>query len=215
MRNPPTTTNPLEAIAPPWDYNPSAWRQRVPLCILAGVAFFIATYMALYQWRLIDSVWDPVFGGQSQRVLDSDVSETMRHWLGIPDAALGSIAYLGDVIYGLAGSTRRWQYRPWMTILFGIDVIPLGIVSSVLVVLQGSVVGYWCFLCLVTAAISLLLVYWAYDEVWSCLLYLRRVWRQTRDPRLLWDVLWGKASARANEVALGEARQGVSLRHSV
>jgi len=215
MRNPPTTTNPLEAIAPPWDYNPSAWRQRVPLCILAGVAFFIATYMALYQWRLIDSVWDPVFGGQSQRVLDSDVSETMRHWLGIPDAALGSIAYLGDVIYGLAGSTRRWQYRPWMTILFGIDVIPLGIVSSVLVVLQGSVVGYWCFLCLVTAAISLLLVYWAYDEVWSCLLYLRRVWRQTRDPRLLWDVIWGKASARANEVALGDARQGVSLGQSV
>jgi hypothetical protein len=68
---------------------------------------------------------------------------------------------------------------------------------------------------LVTAGISLVLVYWAYDEVWSCLLYLRRVWRQTRDPRLLWDVLWGKASARANEVALGEARQGVSLRHSV
>ena len=215
MRNPPTTTNPLEAIAPPWDYNPSAWRQRVPLCILAGVAFFIATYMALYQWRLIDSVWDPVFGGQSQRVLDSDVSETMRHWLGIPDAALGSIAYLGDVIYGLAGSTRRWQYRPWMTILFGIDVIPLGIVSSILVVLQGSVVGYWCFLCLVTAAISLVLVYWAYDEVWSCLLYLRRVWRQSRDPRLLWDVIWGKASVRAKQVALGEARQGAPLGHSV
>jgi uncharacterized membrane protein len=215
MRNPPTTPNHLDAIAPPWDYNPSAWRQRVPICILAGVAFFIATYMALYQWRLIDNVWDPVFGDQSRRVLDSDVSETMRHWLGMPDAALGAIAYLGDAIYGLAGSTRRWQYRPWMTILFGIDVIPLGIVSSILVVLQGSVVGYWCFLCLVTAAISLLLVYWAYDEVWSCLLYLRRVWWQTRDPRLLWDVIWGKASARANEVALGEARQGASLGHSV
>jgi len=215
MRNPPTTPNHLEAIAPPWDYNPSAWRQRVRICILAGVAFFIATYMALYQWRLIDSVWDPVFGDQSQRVLDSDVSETMRRWLGMPDAALGAIAYLGDVIYGLAGSTRRWQYRPWMTILFGLDVIPLGIVSAVLVVLQGSVVGYWCFLCLVTAGISLVLVYWAYDEVWSCLLYLRRVWRQSRDPRLLWDVIWGKASARANEVALGEARQGVSMGHSV
>jgi uncharacterized membrane protein len=207
MRNPPTTSNHLDAIAPPWDYNPSAWRQRVPVCILAGIAFFIAAYMALYQWRLIDSVWDPVFGDQSQRVLDSDVSETMRRWLGMPDAALGAIAYLGDAIYGLAGSTRRWQYRPWMTILFGIDVIPLGIVSSILVVLQGSVVGYWCFLCLVTAGISLVLVYLAYDEVWSCLLYLRRVWRQSRDARLLWDVLWGKASARANEVALEGARQ--------
>jgi hypothetical protein len=35
----------------PWDYNPSSWRQRVPICLLAAVAFLIATYMALYQWR--------------------------------------------------------------------------------------------------------------------------------------------------------------------
>jgi hypothetical protein len=31
-------------------------------------------------------------------------------------------------------------------ILFGIDVIPLGIVSAVLVVLQGTIVGSWCVL---------------------------------------------------------------------
>lgn len=194
-----------EAVSPPWDYNCSAWRQRIPICILAGIAFFIAAYMALYQWRLIDTVWDPVFGDQTNRVLDSEVSEIMRSWLRMPDAALGAIAYLGDVIYGLAGSTRRWQYRPWMTILFGLDVIPLGIVSSVLVVLQGTVVGAWCFLCLVTAVISLVLAYMAYDEVWSCLLYLRRVWRHTRDTRLLWDIIWGKASKRANEVAFKAA----------
>lgn len=192
----------LHAIAPPWDYNPSAWSQRIPICILAGVAFLISTYMALYQWRLIDGVWDPIFGRETVRVLDSEVSHSMQKWFGIPDAALGAIAYLGDVIFGLAGSTRRWQYRPWLVILFGLDVIPLGGVSAVLVLLQATVVGHWCFLCLVSAAISLLLIYWAYDEVWSSLLYLRRVWRRTRDLGILWRTFWGGYSPEAAEVAL-------------
>jgi len=152
--------------------------------------------------RIIDTVWDPVFGEQSRRVLDSQVSERMRGWFAIPDAALGAIAYLGDAIFGLAGSRRRWQYRPWMVVLFGIDVIPLGIVSVVLVVLQGMAVGAWCFLCIVTAVISLVLVVMAYDEVWSSLLYLWRVWRSTRSPAVLWRCFWGRGSAPAARVAL-------------
>jgi uncharacterized membrane protein len=192
----------LDAAAPPWSYNPSAWSQRIPICILAGVAFLIATYMALYQWRLIDDVWDPVFGDQSKRVLDSDVSERMRRWFVIPDAAFGALAYLGDLIFGLAGSTRRWQYRPWMVILFGIDVIPLGLVSAILVVLQGTTVGSWCFLCLVTALISLILVVLAFDEVWSSIRYLGRVWKQSRDAGVLWRAFWGGRSAVAEAAAL-------------
>lgn len=192
----------LDMAAPPWKHNPSSWRQRIPICILAGIAFLIASYMALYQWRLISDVWDPVFGEQTRYVLDSDVSERMRRWFRIPDAALGAFAYLGDLVFGLAGSTRRWQYRPWLVLLFGLDVIPLGIVSAVLVVMQGTVVGAWCFLCLITAVISLILVAMSYDEVWSSLLYLGRVWRKTRNVRVLWNVFWGRASRAADEVAL-------------
>src|SRR5687768_13259453 len=136
----------LNVNAPPWDYNPSSWSQRIPICVLAGFAFAISCYMALYQWRLVSGVWDPLFGQQTVLVLDSDVSHSMQRWFGIPDAALGAIAYLGDVIFGLAGSTRRWQYRPWLVILFGLDVIPLGGVSAILVILQATVVGQWCFL---------------------------------------------------------------------
>ena len=175
----PSTNYDLNAPAAPWTYNPSAWSQRVPICVLAGVATVMAAYMALYQWRLIDSAWDPLFGDQTQKVLDSNVAQTMDRWIGVPDAALGAFAYLGDAVLGMAGSTRRWQFRPWLVILFGIDVIPLGIVSSVLVVLQATVVGSWCFLCLVTALISLILAYWAYDEVYSSLKYLYRVWSKT------------------------------------
>ncbi len=158
--------------------------------------------MALYQWRFIPTVWDPVFGWQSARVLDSHVSDWIRRWFLIPDAALGAIAYLGDAIYGLAGSTRRWQYRPWLVVLFGINVIPLGVVSAILVVLQGTVVGAWCFLCLVSAAISLTLVYLACDEVWFTLKYLGKVWKRSRNLKVLWSTFWGTASLPADEAAL-------------
>ena len=99
------------------------------------VAFFVSTYMALYQWRLIETVWDPVFGSQmTHRVLDSDVSHRMQRWFGMPDAGLGAIAYLGDAVLGLAGSAQRWRYRPWLVLLFGLDVIPLALERYELVV---------------------------------------------------------------------------------
>jgi len=180
-----------------WSHNPSSWRQRAPIAGLAAVATLIAAYMSLFQLGLIDRVWDPVFGNGSENVLASDVSHAMRTWMLIPDALLGAIAYLSEVIFSLAGSSRRWQYRPWMVILFGIDVIPLGIVSAVLVVLQGLAVGSWCFLCLVTAVISLTLVVMAYDEVYSCYRYMRRVWHESRSARVVWDALCGRPSASA------------------
>jgi len=185
----------------PWKYNPSAWSQRIPICVLAAIAAVIAGYMALYQWRLLPGAWDPIFGEQTENVLDSQVSHTMKRWMRIPDAALGAFAYLGDAIFGLAGSTRRWQYRPWMVIIFGIDVIPLGLVSAILVVMQGLVVGQWCFLCLVTAVISLILVYMAYDEVYTSLLYLFRVWKRTRSISAVWKTTCGFPSEVAHSVA--------------
>jgi uncharacterized membrane protein len=199
----------VNAAVAPWNYNPSGWDQRVPICILAGVATLISAYLALYQWRLISDAWDPVFGDGTRNVLDSTVAGTMDRWIGIPDAALGAFAYLGDAVLGLAGSTRRWQYRPWLVVLFGIDVIPLGIVSSVLVALQGTVVGSWCLLCLVTAVISLILAYWAYDEVLTSLKYLLRVWRKSGSIRELWKAFAGfptDTNRQAGRELVAEAR---------
>ena len=196
------------AAPEPWDYNPSSWNQRMKVAIWGTVAMLIATYMGLYQWRIIPSAWDPVFGESTQRVLDSDVSHRMGRLFRVPDAVLGAFAYLGDVIFALAGSTRRWQDRPWLVVLFGIDVIPLGIVSAVLVVLQGTVVGSWCFLCLVTAVISLILILYAYDEVWSSVLYLWRVWKRSRNVGLVWRTFWGGASEIAHKTAMEMAKRG-------
>lgn len=189
----------LDAVPAPWDYNPSKWSQRVRISLLASVATLIAVYMGMYQLRLIPDVWDPIFGDQSKQVLDSDVSHAMSRWFRAPDAILGALAYLGDIIFALAGSTRRWQFRPWLVVIFGLDVIPLGIVSAILVVLQGAVVGAWCFLCLVTASISLVMVVLAYDEVWSCLRYLYRIWVTRDSLRTVWDAFWGRPSQIAHE----------------
>jgi len=193
--------NKLERNVPPYKYNPSAWSQRIPICLLAFVAAAISSHLSLYQWGLIENTWDPVFGEGSNRVLKSDTAESMYRLIGIHDAALGVLAYLGDAVLGFAGSTRRWQYRPWLVILFGIDVIPLGIVSAVLVLMQFFVVGEWCFLCLVTAVISLILVYWAWDEVRASLTYLRIVWTQNHSARILWKALWGYRSEELEHAA--------------
>ena len=186
---------------PPWEHNPSAWSQRWPVAALAVVAGAIACYMGAYQWGFMATVWDPVFGDGTANVLSSDVSKRMHHWFGIPDAIFGAFAYLGDAVFAMAGSTRRWKCRPWMVLIFGIDVIPLGIVSIILVILQGTAVGSWCFLCLTSAMISLILIVLAYDEVWSSLLYLREIWKRTGDKQLLWNTFWGHASEQAEQIA--------------
>lgn len=188
--------------APPFDYDPSSMPQRLRIAALALVAAGIAAYMGAYQWGWIDSVWDPLFGTGSATVLTSEESRLMHRYIGIPDAVLGSWAYLTEAVLAFAGSTRRWQFRPWLVLLFGLDVIPLGIVSAVLVVLQGASVGAWCAPCLLTAVISLVLVVLAYDEVWACLRYLREVWKREPRVRPMWETLWGRPSPTAVRVAL-------------
>lgn len=186
----------------PWRKNPSAWSQRIPIVVLSLVGFAIAIYLSLYQWRVIDSVWDPFFGEQSAQVLDSRVSHRIREWILIPDAALGALAYLGDAIYGIAGTTRRWQYRPWMVVVFGLDVIPLGAVGAILVFLQAAVVGAFCTLCIASAIISLIMLVLAVDEVWGGGHYLYRVWRASKgNARLVWNVFWSRPAKLAQDVA--------------
>ncbi len=186
----------------PWNYNPSSWKQRWRIANLGFVATFIALYLGLYQWKAISFIWDPFFGDGSMEVLTSDVSHEIIRFLRIPDALLGVLAYLSDVVFALAGSERRWQDRPWLVVLFGIDVIPLGAVSIILVLMQAFVVDHWCFLCLVTAAISLILIFLAYDEVISSCLYLYEI-KKRAGWKTVWWAFWGYPSVEAH--AAGEA----------
>lgn len=185
-----------------WKYTPSNWSQRIPVAILGGVAFFIAIYLGLYQWGLIKTVWDPWFGQGTKQVLTSEVSHQITEWVQLPDAILGAVAYLGDILYSLAGSTQRWKDRPWLVFLFGLCVIPLGIVSTLLVILQGTVVGSWCFLCLVSAFLSFLLIFFAYGEVKACFLYLYEIYKLSSCKKLVWSTFLGNPSEMAEQVSL-------------
>lgn len=197
----------LHLVPEPWTYNPSKWSQRGGIAVEAAVAFGIATYMGLYQWDIIDTVWDPFFGAQTARVLDSNVSHAIERIARIPDAVLGSFAYLADFILALAGSTRRWQYRPWLVMLFAVSLIPLGFVSVILVALQGLVVGAWCTLCIATAILSIAMIIRGYDEVWTTWLYLYRTYKRSHSMNLLWNTFWGRPSETAQDVALDLVRR--------
>lgn len=144
-----------------WSYNPASWDQRIPVILLAWIGFFISRYMGAFQLGYIDTVWDPIFGEGTRQVLLSDVS----HAFPVSDATLGAFAYIMDVLFGAAGGIHRWRTMPWVVIIFGILIIPLGIVSVTLIILQPLTVGNWCTLCLTTAFISLAMIPFAVDEV--------------------------------------------------
>lgn len=177
-------SNPDPSVPPGWSYNPATWPQRLPIIALGFVGFLIASYLAAYQLRWIDGVWEPFFGEGSRIILNSKLS----HVLPIPDAALGALAYLADVVTGAIGGRERWRTMPWMVILFGIAVGPLGLVSIGLVISQPLLYSNWCTLCLASAVISLLMIGPAMDEVLASAQYLRRVKLQGRS---LWRAFWG------------------------
>ncbi len=178
---------PLEC-PPGWTYNPSTWAQRVPLALLALAGFAIAGYLAAYQWGIVATVWDPFFGDGSNVILHSWVSRI----LPIPDAALGALGYLVDAATGLIGGRERWRTKPWIVVLFGIAVGPLGAMSVILVILQPVMFDAWCTLCIASACISVAMIGPALDEVLASLQYLRRV---RASHRSLNRAFWGISDA--------------------
>ena len=173
------------AIIPPgWDYNPSSWKQRYPLVIVGSIGFFIALYLGLFQLQIINTVWDPFFKNGTEKVLTSSLSKA----LPVPDALLGAFGYLLDVVTAVIGSEDRWKTKPWIVILFGIAVGPLGLTSIFLVISQPLFVGDWCSLCLVSALISVLMISPATDELLASLQYLQRVKHHKLST---WKAFWG------------------------
>jgi hypothetical protein len=82
---------------------------------------------------------------------------------------------------------------PWMVVLFGVLVGPLGMISVLLVILQPVVFDAWCTLCLLTAILSVLMIGPAMDEVLASLQHIKR--ERTRG-RSAWRVFWGLSDRR-------------------
>ena len=174
------------ADAPPgWDYNPSEWLQRCPIIVLSLVGVGIAGYLTLFQIGLIDAVWEPFFGADSERILTSWVSELLHP---LPDAGLGALSYLVDAVAGAIGGRRRWRTMPWMVILFGVAIGPLGIVSVTLVILQPVLFDSWCTLCLASGVVSVLMIGPAMDETLASLQHIKGASQRGESK---WRAFWG------------------------
>jgi hypothetical protein len=170
--------------APPgWSYNPSDWVQRGPIIAVAFLGFLVARYLAAYQLGHIAWPWDPFFGDGTRRVLESDVSKAWP----IPDAGLGAVAYMIEALTGCMGARNRWRTMPWMVALFGVLVVPMGIVSVMLVILQPVAVGAWCTLCLVSAAATLIMIAPGLDEVIASCQFLAQAGREGKS---WWRTFW-------------------------
>lgn len=124
-------------------------RSVVVVLALAGAA--VAAYLTLVQTDVVRHAWDPVFHEGSDHVLRSSFSRS----LPFPDAGLGLVAYLVEAGLGLSGGGDRWQRRPVLPLLYDATGLGLGIAAVLLVLLQATVVGSWCLLCLCSAALSL------------------------------------------------------------
>ncbi|HKJ79784.1 MAG TPA: vitamin K epoxide reductase family protein, partial [Prolixibacteraceae bacterium] len=166
-----------------WTYNPSSWPERIPVVILGWLGFVTARYLTGYQLGFSDNIWDPFFGDGTKQILTSSVSKSFP----VSDAGLGAFAYILDVVTGLAGRTGRWRTMPWVVLIFGFLVIPLGIVSLTLVILQPVVVGSWCTACLFSALITVGMIPFTFDEVLASVQFL---WKKKQEGKSLWHTFW-------------------------
>lgn len=176
-------------IPPGWDYNPAAWSERLPIVGLSLVGLGIATYLTLFQVGVLETVWEPFFGDGSRTVLTSRIS----HVLPVPDAALGAFGYFLDAVTGVIGGKRRWKAMPWIVVVFGLAVGPLGAVSILLVIFQPVLLDSWCTLCLASAVVSVAMIGPAMDEMLASLQHLRRVQLSGGSA---WNAFWGKDDRR-------------------
>lgn len=176
-----------------WSYNPSTWPQRAPVLALALLSFFLSRYMAAFQLGHISWVWDPIFGDGTVLVLGSDLSKSFP----ISDAGLGAFIYLVELLSGFMGDPRRWRTMPWMVALFGLMVVPLGVVSVVLIMLQPVVVGAWCTACLLSAVFMLIMIALSLDEVIAMIQFLAQTRRAGKS---VWRTFWRGGDAMGDNL---------------
>ncbi len=170
-------------IPPGWTYNPSTWSLRIPTIGLATLCWFFARYMAAFQLGYIDHIWDPFFGFGTEQVVTSHVSKLFP----IPDAGLGAFVYTLEVLMGWQGDSKRWHTMPWMVLTFGFFVVPAGLVSILLIILQPVAVGAWCSWCLATAACMLIMILFTTSEVVATVQFLLQI---RKEGKPFWKTVW-------------------------
>ena len=165
------------AVPPGWSYNPSEWTQRLPIIVLAIIGLYVSRYLAAYQLGYIPSVWDPFFAG-SPTDPQNGTEEIITSWVSkawpVSDAAVGGYTYVLEILTGLVGARMRWRTMPWLVVLFGLMIAPLGITSIFFIIIQPVVIGTWSIIALIGAAAVLVQIPYSLDELLATCQFLRR-----------------------------------------
>jgi hypothetical protein len=144
---------------------------------LAIVGLLFSRYLAAYQMGQIDGVWEPFFTGSAadpqngtEEIITSSVS---RAW-PVPDAAVGALVYMVEILTGIVGGRARWRTMPWLVLAFGLLIVPLGMVSIAFIIIQPIVIGTWSTLALIGAAAMLVQIPYSIDELAASMSFLAR-----------------------------------------
>ncbi len=170
-----------KVIPPGWTYCPSTAAQRFPIAAMGLLGLLISRHLTAYQFGHIDYAWEPFFAGSptdprngTEEIITSHVSEAWP----IPDAGLGAVAYLLEILMAVMGTRDRWRTMPWMVMFLAILVVPLGITSIYFIIIQPVLLGTWSTLALGAALAMLVMIPFMLDEVIAMLQFL--VWAKRR-----------------------------------
>lgn len=211
-----------KSIPPGWTYSPSTDAQRLPIAAMGIIGLLVSRYLTAYQLGHVDTVWEPFFTGSpfdprngTEEIITSHVSKAWP----IPDAGLGAISYLLEILMAVMGTRERWRTMPWMVTFFGILVIPLGVVSIYFIIIQPILLGTWSTLALIAALAMLVMIPFALDEVIAMGQFL--YWSRCRGKPLIRTFFRGDAvdggSVDDSDVMTGprafwsDTRRGITL----
>ncbi len=208
-------------IPPGWSYNPSAWTQRLPIIATALIGLFVARYLAGYQLGHIPHVWDPFFDGSAtdpQNGTEEIITSAVSKAFPVSDAALGGHTYLLEILTGLVGAKARWRTMPWLVVLFGLMIAPLGITSIIFVIIQPIVIGTWSIVALIGAAAILIQIPYSLDELIATLQFVRRRVQAGRNGLAVFfrgdtDMMPAGSEGTRTTVDEFDQRPGAVLRH--
>ena len=189
-----------KVIPPGWSYCPSTAAQRFPIAVMGLLGLLISRHLTAYQFGHIDYAWEPFFAGSvtdarngSEEIITSHISEAWP----IPDAGLGAVAYLLEILMAVMGTRDRWRTMPWMVMGLAILVVPLGIISIYFIIIQPVLLGTWSTLALGAALAMLVMIPFMLDEVIAMFQFL--VWAKRRGKSIIRTFFKGDAIESGSE----------------
>lgn len=189
-----------KVIPPGWTYCPSTAAQRFPIAAMGLLGLLISRHLTAYQFGHIDYAWEPFFAGSlndprngTEEIITSHVSEAWP----IPDAGLGAVAYLLEILMAVMGTRDRWRTMPWMIMGLAILVVPLGIISIYFIIIQPVLLGTWSTLALGAALAMLVMIPFMLDEVIAMLQFL--LWAKRQGKSIIRTFFKGDAIESGSE----------------